>query len=1264
MASSHIGAYKNLNRIDPRVRRRLRRSEEWQHKRDEEVNKRRNIELMSPCRELDVDLSMNSSVLETSSITPPPKSAIVVEDNKTRKVQQHPSPKLRRNKNQEKAETKSQKNTKSTEASAERLKMLQKWKRERDLLKKQEALEKAKHKPFIVSVTYAATQKTNFERRWEQEQKKQKIAKKHNVASEVPPARTRTGTASVASTTLRSQRVTRQTTAAAKQVAAPAIRAQATKAVPASRTAPVTRTTKTVSVPKPGAPAKVTSTRAAALVKSQPAAPAKVTSTRAAALVKSQPAAPAKVNSTRAAALVKSQPAALKKAPSKITETQSVRRSTRATAKSVAKTYPSTTINTRNHPQNVDCKQTELEAEQFEKLCEEDSVPEPTNESQCNLSKKSVSFVPDNFVFTGCVGLKSFDSSPLNRTILSPTSTRNFFSVDVPVNKFQSSNSPQMNFMTIRAGGFFNDRVETSASIETCDAVQEHPKDSNVGELSSKNSEKSSDCPSPDKNTDVSNETPERNGIPEAEFLEKKNVSVTKQELAIPTEELLETKSSVKPISPIRMTNKELFKTPVSQGPRTKRMRRSLSETRFDKEKSDKGNRKRRRTEMTRSPQTPEEWVELLKNSPMIEMSRRKIPKEKLNAVPLNLEFSDEDLAAANIILLKDSSNEVGEKPPESTPQKEMETSEKPVALASAVENEEVASEVSPLMSCDMQSGQTAANTENKTFEVATEIPSITVKHDVAYFRNLVKSQTDTLNSLADEFEAVIPNVSEEVEGQIRTVIGQTKLLISKRFRQFIGLIDNCEYNLGEKETTCDDLQGFWDMVDFQVEDVRIKFEELKKLRENGWQLLKNKPPVAKKLVKKTVKKAKPLAANTKKQKGKSEFALFMAQKKKEAKEQMKVSSNVSKPELEPSLKVFDGLFFKVESPVKSPKPHCEEISRSPLVIPTFVETDRTVRLSPTITTINIVENGETSKMDSPKMAVCPEKESPKVELKLPLSANSSSSTSPLIPNKSLRRSFVPAIPSPLLQDITPNQRNRRSHKSFVFSGVNSPRTPVQIAEQNSEAETDKEPAEKILVLQTPPLRRSGRLRSAASSPSAIQTPTHELVMQSFIKNMLSSESSSEESQTSKDEKSSTHSPDPAPVFTPLTDVMDNENLTLRRRSRGRKTMESQIINTSQKRRRSSRLSRKSISSYEELTTSDGKENAALLSIQIDLPPPSKDGNLKRRNRRKKSVAFSDPVSTVTVATGLDPVFLYTPLTNSKICEVEPDANLIAFSPS
>lgn len=51
----------------------------------------------------------------------------------------------------------------------------------------------------------------------------------------------------------------------------------------------------------------------------------------------------------------------------------------------------------------------------------------------------------------------------------------------------------------------------------------------------------------------------------------------------------------------------------------------------------------------------------------------------------------------------------------------------------------------------------------------------------------------------------------------IRTTIGQTRLLIAERFKQFEGLVDNCEFKRGEKETTCTDLDGFWDMVNFQV---------------------------------------------------------------------------------------------------------------------------------------------------------------------------------------------------------------------------------------------------------------------------------------------------------------------------------------------------------------------------------------------------------------------------------------------------------------
>lgn len=53
--------------------------------------------------------------------------------------------------------------------------------------------------------------------------------------------------------------------------------------------------------------------------------------------------------------------------------------------------------------------------------------------------------------------------------------------------------------------------------------------------------------------------------------------------------------------------------------------------------------------------------------------------------------------------------------------------------------------------------------------------------------------------------------------GNIRTVIGQAELLMKQRFKQFTGLVDNCEFNSGEKEVTCTDLQGFWDMIYFQV---------------------------------------------------------------------------------------------------------------------------------------------------------------------------------------------------------------------------------------------------------------------------------------------------------------------------------------------------------------------------------------------------------------------------------------------------------------
>lgn len=51
----------------------------------------------------------------------------------------------------------------------------------------------------------------------------------------------------------------------------------------------------------------------------------------------------------------------------------------------------------------------------------------------------------------------------------------------------------------------------------------------------------------------------------------------------------------------------------------------------------------------------------------------------------------------------------------------------------------------------------------------------------------------------------------------MRTAVGQARLLMKERFKQFSGLVEDCELGRGEKITTCTDLQGFWDMVYYQV---------------------------------------------------------------------------------------------------------------------------------------------------------------------------------------------------------------------------------------------------------------------------------------------------------------------------------------------------------------------------------------------------------------------------------------------------------------
>ncbi|XP_018018565.1 disks large-associated protein 5 [Hyalella azteca] len=139
----------------------------------------------------------------------------------------------------------------------------------------------------------------------------------------------------------------------------------------------------------------------------------------------------------------------------------------------------------------------------------------------------------------------------------------------------------------------------------------------------------------------------------------------------------------------------------------------------------------------------------------------------------------------------------------------------------------------------------------------------------VGDFRTIVARVSDQLTSLCQKWRQEISSdakltvhlISDDVLGDINVAIGQAELLKKERFKQFVGLIDACEFKRGEKETTIQDLQGFWDIIYFQVDDILQKFSALQKLKANKWieipknvakpvpsknNLVKSRPPTGK----------------------------------------------------------------------------------------------------------------------------------------------------------------------------------------------------------------------------------------------------------------------------------------------------------------------------------------------------------------------------------------------------------------------------------
>ncbi|EDO42906.1 predicted protein [Nematostella vectensis] len=127
----------------------------------------------------------------------------------------------------------------------------------------------------------------------------------------------------------------------------------------------------------------------------------------------------------------------------------------------------------------------------------------------------------------------------------------------------------------------------------------------------------------------------------------------------------------------------------------------------------------------------------------------------------------------------------------------------------------------------------------NENFQKGLDLNGV-VEKDGRHFLEVMKKEAERMTRVCETLDKDISESSatEEVCGKVRAAIGKSKLLTTKKFKQFKGL---CECNLGIGDLngirpTNADLAGFWDMVMIQVDDVNSMFEALEELRQNGWQ--------------------------------------------------------------------------------------------------------------------------------------------------------------------------------------------------------------------------------------------------------------------------------------------------------------------------------------------------------------------------------------------------------------------------------------------
>uniref|UniRef100_A0A8C1ZUL4 Discs, large (Drosophila) homolog-associated protein 3 n=1 Tax=Cyprinus carpio TaxID=7962 RepID=A0A8C1ZUL4_CYPCA len=128
---------------------------------------------------------------------------------------------------------------------------------------------------------------------------------------------------------------------------------------------------------------------------------------------------------------------------------------------------------------------------------------------------------------------------------------------------------------------------------------------------------------------------------------------------------------------------------------------------------------------------------------------------------------------------------------------------------------------------------------------------------DGEFFLRLLQTEVERMEGWCQnmEREAEMNELPEEVLELIRGAVGSAQMLMSQRVQQFFRMCQQCGDPSSYPQPTTQDLASYWDLLQLAIEDVRVKFQDLQRLKDSGWRLPPEKkvrkvpPPLPKKPV-------------------------------------------------------------------------------------------------------------------------------------------------------------------------------------------------------------------------------------------------------------------------------------------------------------------------------------------------------------------------------------------------------------------------------